>query len=175
MASNGRTSRDAHANRIPPLTEYRTEAVFPSDSPEATFAFGERLGRHLVGGLVIGLVGPLGAGKTILVKGVAAGNALVDVSGVTSPTFTLVHEYAGRLRLIHMDVYRLKDAGEFPSLGFDEMVQADACVIIEWADRVVDFLPKDRIWIELVPTGELSRQITVTGLGTRAALVLRWM
>lgn len=141
-----------------------------SRSPEETFSLGERIGRHLRGELVIGLVGPLGAGKTRFVKGLASGNALDDVRVVTSPTFTLVNEYPGRVRLIHIDVYRLNSPAECTALGFDEMLQKNACIVVEWADRVASILPPDRLWIELMPTGETSRSISVAGLGKCAAL-----
>lgn len=137
-------------------------------------ALGERIGSRLPGNLVIGLVGPLGAGKTQLVKGLASGNALDDVRIVTSPTFTLVHEYPGRLKLIHIDVYRLNSAAELAALGFDEMVQPDSCIVVEWADRVIDLLPPDRLWIELFPTGDTARRISLAGQGTCADLVLQW-
>ena len=88
-----------------------------SASVDETLAVGELLGRLLTGGLVIGLVGPLGAGKTQLVKGMAIGNGLDDAREVTSPTFTLVHEYPGKLPLFHLDAYRLSKPEELVALG----------------------------------------------------------
>ena len=134
-------------------------------SPEATLALGETLGRALVGGLTIGLVGPLGSGKTHLVKGIATGNGMDDVRKVTSPTFTLVHEYPGKLKLIHVDVYRLSGAAELDALGFEEFAREDAAVVIEWADRVRSALPADALWIDISPTGETSRDFRMTATG----------
>ena len=136
-----------------------------SNSVEETVAVGELLGHSLVAGLTIGVIGPLGAGKTQLVKGIAVGNGLDDVRTVTSPTFTLIHQYPGRLPLYHLDAYRLSKPGELVALGFDEMLGLDAAVVVEWADRVSAAMPEDTLWIELVITGESSRQVTFHATG----------
>ena len=124
-----------------------------------TFALGEALGRSLLGGVVIGLAGPLGVGKTHLVKGIAVGNGLEDVRQVTSPTFTLIHEYAGRLLLYHLDAYRLRGAQDLLILGFDELIRPDTAVVVEWADRVRTAMPEDALNVELTPTGQTNRTI----------------
>lgn len=129
-------------------------------SAEDTLRLGALLGRSLFGGAVVGLVGPLGAGKTQLVKGIAQGNALTDVRMVTSPTFTLINEYPGTLNLYHLDAYRLKGANELLALGFDELIAPDAAVVVEWADRVESVLPADSLWIDLAPTGETRRRMS---------------
>lgn len=121
-----------------------------------------------MGGLTIGLVGPLGAGKTQLVKGIAAGNAVDDVRKVTSPTFTLVHEYPGRLTLYHVDAYRLTGAPELIALGFDELIRPDAAVVVEWADRVRPAIPDEALWVELTPTGNTSRTLAFHATGSEA-------
>ncbi len=136
----------------------RERQTWETDSVEATVALGESLGRSLGGGLTIGLAGPLGAGKTQLVKGMAVGNAVDDVRKVTSPTFTLVHEYPGRLRLYHVDAYRLRDPGEFAALGFEEWMRPDAAVVVEWADRVRSAMPDEGLWVELDVTGVTTRR-----------------
>lgn len=141
-------------------------------APVETERLGRALGRELVGGLVVSLEGPLGAGKTILVKGVAVGNGLRDASVVTSPTFTLVQEYAGRLHLYHLDVYRLKSAAEVVALGFSEMVRSDAAVLIEWADRITELLPDDRLTIRLMPSGAEQRDAELIATGTLSQQVL---
>ncbi len=152
--------------------EARDRQTWETDSVDATFALGQALGESLSGGLVIGLVGPLGSGKTVLVKGTAAGNSIDDVRRVTSPTFTLVHEYPGRLRLFHVDVYRLGGADELFALGFDEWMLPEAAVIVEWADRVRSLIPKEALWIELEPTGENSRTVRFEALGDCACRCL---
>jgi tRNA threonylcarbamoyladenosine biosynthesis protein TsaE len=142
--------------------------VFKTHSAQETLAFGEALGRSLLGGLVLGLVGPLGAGKTQLVKGIALGNGLEDVRQVTSPTFTLVHEYPGRLALHHIDAYRLRGPQDLASLGFDELIQADAAVVVEWADRARALISPDALWITIAPTAEQQRSLAFEAGGTLA-------
>jgi tRNA threonylcarbamoyladenosine biosynthesis protein TsaE len=126
----------------------------------------------LIGGVTIGLVGPLGSGKTQLVKGIAVGNSIDDVRKVTSPTFTLVHEHPGTLRLYHVDAYRLSGARELAALGFEEFARPDSAVVVEWADRVRSVMPEDALWIELTPTGETSRTLTFCATGDMGGRVL---
>ena len=108
------------------------------------------------GGLVIGLIGPLGAGKTLFVKGVAGENS-PDQSEATSPTFTLVQEYPGRLTIYHLDMYRLERMDDPLLLSLEEMIRPDSVVIIEWADRVQKVLPSDVLWVQIEPRDETSR------------------
>lgn len=139
-----------------------------SDSPEETVRIGEAIGRALVGGLAIGLIGPLGSGKTQLVKGIAQGNTTTEPAAVTSPTFVLVNEYSGRFSLFHLDVYRLNSPQEMLALGFDEFFSPEAVVIVEWADRVRDQMPSDTLWITLSATGENTRQLELLPCGSNA-------
>lgn len=111
--------------------------TFISHSPTETEAFGERLGREAPRGLVIGLSGGLGAGKTQLVRGIARGLGIA--ARVHSPTFTLVHEYTGgRLCLFHLDLYRLETPAQIRSAGLEEFLQPDGVTVIEWAERVAE-------------------------------------
>lgn len=137
-------------------------------SVDETISLGESLGRSFVGGLQIGLVGPLGAGKTHLVKGMALGNATGAAAAVTSPTFTLLHEYPGRLRLYHADLYRLSDPGELIALGYDEWCTGDSVVVIEWADRFRSTLGDDVLWVELRSAGESHRSVIFDAYGEPA-------
>lgn len=144
------------------------------DSPdlEATHAIGRSLGAALVNGDVIALVGPLGSGKTTLVKGIAAGAGVADLRQVNSPTFVIVNEYdcprpGGSLRIYHIDVYRLRGSEDLEAIGFDEMCRGGA-VIVEWADRVLDLMPPDRLEVTLVPTGETSRRLDIATSGPGA-------
>jgi tRNA threonylcarbamoyladenosine biosynthesis protein TsaE len=135
-------------------------------SDEETRALGEAVGRRLGPGQVVCLIGPLGAGKTTLAQGIARGLEVEDV--VNSPTFTLVQEYAGRLPVYHLDVYRLSGPEEAGDLALDEMLGAGGVVIIEWPERIAAVLPPDRLEVRLEPRGE-NRQIAVSAVGTRAA------
>ena len=150
------------------MTATRHGAIWSTTSVESTFALGEALGRCLNAELTIGLDGPLGACKTHLVKGIAAGNAPHMVSSVTSPTFTLIHEYDGRLTLYHVDAYRLRGTAELLALGFDELMRADSVVVVEWADQVRSAIPEDSLWIDLALTGPTSRDLTFQAGGPQA-------
>ena len=137
-------------------------------SPDQTLALGQRWGRSLSPGLVLGLVGPLGAGKTHLVKGIVSGNADTHTAPVTSPTFTLVHEYPGRVPVFHLDAYRLASAADLARLGFDEMVGECSTVIVEWADRVRPAMPENSVWVTLEFLAGNSRRIVASGHGELA-------
>lgn len=154
------------------MTPVWQQATWETTSADATFALGETLGCLLAGGLTIGLVGPLGAGKTQLVKGIAAGNAVDDVRQVTSPTFTLMHEYPGRLTLYHVDAYRLCSPRELLAIGFDELIRPDAVVVVEWADRVRPVVPDGALWVALSPTGDTRRLLAFDATGEAAVRCL---
>jgi len=148
------------------------QVVWRSGSAEETYAVGEEWGRCLIGGVTIGLVGPLGAGKTQLVKGIAAGNAGGKAGPVTSPTFTLIHEYSGRLTLYHVDAYRLARPRDLTALGYDELAREDSAIVVEWADRVRSVMAADTLWVELTPTGENTRTLVVEAGGARSSRLL---
>ena len=148
------------------MSDREIEVLSPSVAQ--TIAIGGALGRSLAGGEVIGLIGELGTGKTHLIKGIAEGLCIEDSKAVTSPTFTLINEYEGRLRdqraisLIHVDAYRLDNAGQLASLGFDEMVCDQSVVVVEWADRVDSLLlPYVPILVLLKHQSESERVIHV--------------
>ena len=113
---------------------------YTSDSAEQTIEFGRKLGEQLKGGEVLAIIGPLGSGKTHLIKGIAAGAGAEDMTHVNSPTFVLVNEYSGRLDIYHIDAYRLDSVEEFEMIGFDDFCYRDSVVLIEWADRVMTAL-----------------------------------
>jgi tRNA threonylcarbamoyladenosine biosynthesis protein TsaE len=135
----------------------------------------ERLGRALAAtllpGTVIALIGTLGAGKTRLVQAVAAALG-VPAGEATSPTFVLVNEYRGRLPIYHIDAYRLRDEDEFRELGPEEYFDSAGVTFIEWADRVEDCLPPERLEIHCEATGETARQFTLRGTSPQMGAIL---
>jgi len=133
-----------------------------SNSPDETVEFGRKLGTQLRGGEIIGLYGPLGSGKTHLIKGIAAGAGAEDRRQITSPTFVIVNEYSGRLDIYHIDAYRLNSVSEFEMLGFDDFCDPHSVVLIEWADRVESALQGlDCLRIELEHAGRSTRKIHI--------------
>jgi tRNA threonylcarbamoyladenosine biosynthesis protein TsaE len=136
----------------------------PIDLPnlESTIAFGREFARSLQPNDIVALIGPLGAGKTHLVRAIAEGLGLKDSRAISSPTFTLIHEYKARLPIYHFDVYRLKSPAEFLDLGAAEYFEFGGVCLIEWADRVAEFLPPNHWRIDIEITGETSRRVTLT-------------
>jgi tRNA threonylcarbamoyladenosine biosynthesis protein TsaE len=131
-------------------------------------ALGERLGRALRAGDVIGLVGPLGAGKTTFVQGLARGAGVPPDRHVASPTFALVNEHPGRIPLVHADLYRINDAAELDELGLADCYDR-AAVAIEWLDRFPEIAPRDRLEIALAMAPDGARDVTLRGQGPRGA------
>jgi len=133
-------------------------------SESETQRLGRIVARAIEPGMVLGLVGPLGAGKTQLVKAVAEGLG-VDRADVTSPTFVLIQEYAGRIPLYHFDAYRVGDLEEFLELGAEELMAGDGVCLIEWANRFEEALPPDALWVEIQQISPSSRQWAFRGTG----------
>lgn len=131
-------------------------------SPEETIDVGRKIGQKLKGGEVVAIGGPLGSGKTHLIKGIAAGAGAKDHKGVNSPTFVIVNEYAGRYDIYHIDAYRLNSVAEFEMLGFDDYCYPESVVLIEWADKVESALHAiDCLWITLAHAGQNQRTIHI--------------
>jgi tRNA threonylcarbamoyladenosine biosynthesis protein TsaE len=140
-----------------------------SRSDEETRILGASLSPVLLPGDVVSLSGDLGAGKTTLVQGIAAG---LGVEGqVTSPTFVLVHHYEGAFPIIHMDVYRLDSIQEVLDLGFEELLEPQAIMLVEWGEAVLPLLPRHYLDIELrrAPDGDDARNIVLRAVGTEWA------
>jgi tRNA threonylcarbamoyladenosine biosynthesis protein TsaE len=128
-------------------------------NPEETEAVGEKLARDLRSGDVVGLYGGLGAGKTCLVRGLARG---LESSGpVSSPTFTLLNEYPGRLPLYHFDLYRIATPVEVEDLGFEEYIAGPGVCVVEWAEKAGILLPTGHWKIKFEIRGKKSRTITI--------------
>ncbi|MBA2226921.1 MAG: tRNA (adenosine(37)-N6)-threonylcarbamoyltransferase complex ATPase subunit type 1 TsaE [Thermogemmata sp.] len=142
----------------------------------ATLAWGRRLGQLLFPGAVVALVGPLGAGKTTLVRAIAEGLNIPNPAWVTSPTFVLLQHYPARLTIHHCDAYRLQSAEELWEAGIDEVLSGEGVCLIEWADKVSALLPAEHLWIELHPTPSGGRCVRLVPHGPRhSALLERWL
>lgn len=135
-------------------------------SPEQTWRIGELLGSRLGAGDFVCLYGDLGSGKTNFSYGIAQG---LDVQEqyITSPTFTLVNEYQGRVPLYHLDLYRLNDPGELENIGFEEYIDSDGVAVIEWAEKAEDYLPEEHLSIYLAYVDEHSRELGFLAEGER--------
>lgn len=138
------------------------------DSVQKTLELGRKIGELVNPGDIICLIGDLGTGKTHITKGIAQGLKIEDY--ITSPTFNIVNEYEGRLKLYHFDVYRVNDPNEIYAIGFDEYIFSDGVSIIEWANYIEELIPKEHIeiTIEKLPNIEDNyRKINLKAFGTR--------
>jgi tRNA threonylcarbamoyladenosine biosynthesis protein TsaE len=135
-------------------------ATFISNSPQETELFGRDFAKNVKAGDVLALTGDLGSGKTQFVKGLAAG--LEAATPVTSPTFTLIHEYSGgRLPIYHFDFFRVEDQESAERLALDEYFFGDGVSIVEWADRFRPSIPANARWISFETKSEKQRAIAI--------------
>jgi tRNA threonylcarbamoyladenosine biosynthesis protein TsaE len=149
--------------------------LFESHSPQETQALGERLGRVLMAGDVVSLVGELGAGKTCFVQGLARGLGVPAERRIASPTFTIVNEHFGRLTLFHVDLYRLEEERELREIGLADYLEGGGVAVVEWFDRFPELRPPDRIDLQIEITGDDSRKIHVSATGkTSEERILAW-
>ncbi len=140
-------------------------------SPGETESLGYAIGRLLQGGEVLALIGELGVGKTALVRGIVVGLD-VPADSVTSPTFVIVHEYQGRLPIIHIDLYRLQKPDEADSIGLLDYFTDDVVVAIEWADRFPRLLPEDRLEVSITHRTRTTRAVRLEARGSRSRTLL---
>lgn len=138
--------------------------VHLSRSEDDTERLGRRLGELLPDGTVVALNGPLGAGKTRLVQGIAAARGH-DPRDVVSPTYTLIQEYRGPRPVYHFDVYRLRDEDEFLQLGPEEYFEAGGVTVIEWAEKAAACLPRERLEISIRVLDPATREFTIAAHG----------
>lgn len=138
--------------------------VFETDSEDATIALGIRLAAELPAKAVVLLIGNLGAGKTTLAKGLAKGRHAAEPNEVSSPTFTLIHEYGTENKVYHIDLYRLETARDVATLGLDDLFDREAIILIEWGERFPEFVPPNHVEIHIEQIAADRRKITIFNL-----------
>lgn len=134
--------------------------VYETRSEKETIELGRRIAATLPSRAVVLLIGNLGAGKTTLAKGIVAGLGVAPPEEVSSPTFTLIHEYGGG-RVYHVDLYRLDRPEDVATIGLDEILDRDAVVLIEWGERFPRLMPENRIEVRLDTISNEYRQVSI--------------
>ena len=137
--------------------------------PQETEKLGELMGKALEPGIVVALIGELGAGKTTLTKGIARGLDVPDL--VHSPTFTLIHEHKGRLPVYHFDLYRLDTPEQIEDLGYEDYFNGQGVTIIEWAEKIPSLLPDDHLEIRISGEDD-ARTFTLMATGPNSERIL---
>ena len=150
------------------------EHTYLSRSLSDTHKFGACFVGNIPAGTTVALLGTLGAGKTAFVQGVGIACG-IQANSITSPTFVLCNEYVGTQSIFHLDAYRLADSDEFSQLGPEEMYQSKHYVFIEWADRVVNCLPREYITIQIQIESHDARMFVVNSTGNLDKHVQKWM
>ena len=146
--------------------------TYLSPSVEKTVNLGRQLGSLLIKGDIIALIGDLGGGKTWFTKGVATGLG-IEPNLIVSPTFTLVNEYQGKQKLIHIDLYRLENSVEILALGIEDYLESEGIVVIEWANRWPRDLPQESIQVNLKMVDEHTRELRFSGKQPRGREIIK--
>ncbi|MHC1728500.1 MAG: tRNA (adenosine(37)-N6)-threonylcarbamoyltransferase complex ATPase subunit type 1 TsaE [Syntrophobacteraceae bacterium] len=141
--------------------------VFNSPGEECSLFLGRKIGQLLEAGDVLALWGELAAGKTLLARGIARGLGVPPEIRVTSPTFTIINEYSGRLYLYHLDLYRISGPDELETLPWQESLFGNGVAVIEWPERLDRFLPDNRWDLKFSVTGDETRRITLAARGKK--------
>lgn len=144
--------------------EGKSTVLYTSD-PEETIQLGQCIGEILRPGSIIGLCGELGTGKTHLIKGLARGLGVDERYYVTSPSFTIINEYPGRIPLNHLDLYRLENMDQMEELGYEEYFYGEGVTAIEWAEKILPLLPENRLMVEISHFNDNRRMFKITGRG----------
>jgi tRNA threonylcarbamoyladenosine biosynthesis protein TsaE len=141
--------------------------VIQTQSASETIRIGKSIGTRLRSGDVVALTGELGAGKTQFIKGLAAGVGVGKSTYISSPSFTLINEYPGKVPFYHIDLFRLEGETEAEELGLEDYFQGGGITAIEWADKISSLLPKARLFIHIAYTGKNTRSWEIIGEGKR--------
>jgi tRNA threonylcarbamoyladenosine biosynthesis protein TsaE len=153
------------------MNEPTAKLTVTSRSSEETFLIGKIIGRNLIEKDIVALVGDLGAGKTCLAQGIARGLGVPDEYQITSPSFTLINEYQGRIMLYHFDLYRLSRASEMNDMGYEEYFFGEGVSVIEWADKMTGILPHESLFVLINYTDENERNIIISGQEKKIAMI----
>jgi tRNA threonylcarbamoyladenosine biosynthesis protein TsaE len=141
--------------------------VIQTDRTAETIRIGKSIGSQLLPGDVVALVGELGAGKTQFIKGLAAGAGIRNAAYISSPSFTLINEYPGKMTFYHVDLFRLGEEKEAEELGLEDYFQGKGITAIEWADKIPSLLPKELLLIRIAYAGRNRRSLEIIGKGKR--------
>lgn len=139
--------------------------VLQTRSAPETARIGKTIGTRLLPGDVVALVGGLGAGKTQFIKGLAAGLGLRDTTYLSSPSFTLINEYAGKIPFYHIDLFRLGREEEAEALGLEDYFRGRGVTAVEWADRIPSLLPEEMLFVSIDYVDETTRSVEIIGKG----------
>ena len=154
------------------MDDAKKKYLFETHSPEETQALSEMIGQWIDAGSIISLSGELGSGKTAFVQGLAKGLNVSEAHPVTSPTFTLINEYPGRMTFYHMDLYRLSSLEDLEDLGFFDIITEKGVVAIEWADKLPEGLLKEDLQITIEIADETNRVISINIYGQKNSLLI---
>lgn len=141
--------------------------LLDSKSKSETAKIGNNLGKLMSGGDVIILSGELGAGKTTIAKAISKGLGLQNVNQVISPSYAIINEYIAGIKIYHFDLYRISSQDELYEIGAFEYFQSDGVCIVEWGEKFIDSMPKERLEILLEHAGKNERKITLTPVGVK--------
>lgn len=148
------------------------EIEITTTSDRATKALGQRIGTFLFSRISMGVSGDIGAGKTTFIQGLAKGIEVPDHYYITSPTYNIINEYPGRIRLIHMDLYRLSDSEELEYLGFDDILASCAVTAVEWPEIIDKTIFVPDLDISIVTDSDFNRKIRIIGTGLKGKNLL---
>ena len=152
-----------------------TTIAYTSHSPEETRRLGEILGGLLNGGDLVALWGELGSGKTEFTKGLSRGLQVPGEYPITSPTFTIINEYQGRFPLYHFDLYRINNTLEVEELGYEEYIYGQGVTVIEWADKILDLLPKEYLMVRIKYLKHSLRNFELAARGSHYCDILKML
>jgi len=141
--------------------------ILYSQNPSETIRIGKTIGSRLKAGDVVALMGELGAGKTQFIKGLAQGAGIRKSAYVSSPSFTIINEYQGKVPFYHIDLYRLREEKEAEGLGLEEYFLGEGITAVEWADRIPSLLPDQLLQVQIHHTGSKTRTVEIVGKGKR--------